>query len=380
MYSSPSATQIQAATNILNKSCSKMLFSFSKSPRFPSLKRSSNSYAFYDLPSTRATRATSLGYGSKTDFTLSRESPGFPNIKRDFDKGTQLGPSFSFGLSRNQVYCSTNIPRGRDAPGPGAYLPKTLSNSPSFSLRAKVTIPLPNRDTPGPAAYTPHIGLNKDGNYPLSKMINVHGSCFGNGSGNRFKYVYNDSPGPSAYNVRSNIGGYLYNSKYENARDITFGSRFPYGKKRDVTPGPGAYNAFSEFGIVDPYFKKKKYVRKKNVTAGSFRKKNLGKKKIENITLNGDETNTSERHIGKKENNNNQNENNKNIENNNENNNKNDDNNQNENNKNIENNNKNNNNIEYKKQDENNNNVENKNNEKQNNEIVEQINEEKKEK
>ena len=366
MNSSASATQIKAATSILNKSCSKMLYTFSKSPRFPTLKRSSNSYAFYDIPSTRNTRTTSLGYGSKTDFTLSKASPGFPNIKRDFDKGTKLGPSFSFGLSRDQVYCSTNIPKGRDAPGPGAYLPKTLSNSPSFTLRAKVTIPLPNRDTPGPAAYTPHIGLNKDGNYPLSKMINVHGSCFGNGSSNRFKYVYNDSPGPSAYNLKSIIGGNLYNSKYENGRNITFGSRFPYGKKRDITPGPGAYKAFSEFGIVDTYFKKKKYFKKKNGTTDSFRKKNMVKKKFENLTLNGDETNYSERNVGKKENSS-------------MNNNMNDDIKHNENNKNIENNHMNNNNIENDHQVENHN-IENKNMEKQKDEKVEKVNNEKNEK
>ena len=81
MNSSASATQIKAATSILNKSCSKMLYTFSKSPRFPTLKRSSNSYAFYDIPSTRNTRTTSLGYGSKTDFTLSKAIPGLPNIK-----------------------------------------------------------------------------------------------------------------------------------------------------------------------------------------------------------------------------------------------------------------------------------------------------------
>ena len=364
MNSSASATQIKAATSILNKSCSKMLYTFSKSPRFPTLKRSSNSYAFYDIPSTRNTRTTSLGYGSKTDFTLSKASPGFPNIKRDFDKGTKLGPSFSFGLSRDQVYCSTNIPKGRDAPGPGAYIPKPLSNSPSFTLRAKVTVPLPNRDTPGPAAYTPHIGLNKDGNYPLSKMVNVHGSCFGNGNSNRFKYTYNDSPGPSAYNIKSIIGGNLYNSKYQNGRVFTFGSKFPYGKKRDITPGPGAYTAFSEFGIVDPYFKKKKYIKKKYVTNENFRKRNIKKNNIENLNINGEETNTTERNIRKKENNS------MNF-------NKNDDNNQNENNKNIENNHINDNDIEHKYQDENNN-IDNKNDEKQNDKIVEKINDEKK--
>ena len=296
MLTSPSESQIKASHNILNNSVSKMMFSFGKSPRFPILKRSSLSYTFYNIPSTLSKRSTSLGYGKKTDFTLMNKGGGeYPQIKRDFDKGTKLGPTFVFGMSRSKVYCSTNNPLGRDSPGPGAYKPKRLINSPSYSLRCKVTIPLPNRDTPGPAAYTPRIGINENGNYPLSKMGNVHGSVFGSGKSNRFKYVYNDSPGPSAYTFKSMIGGSLFNSKFNNGRCITFGSKSNYGGKKDNFPGPGSYKAFSEFGLVDPYFKKKKFKKKKK----SFKESksvNLhnNKKDINSIINNGDNKPTEE--------------------------------------------------------------------------------------
>ena len=295
MQTSPSDTQIKASQSILNSSVSKMMFSFGKSPRFPTLKRSAISYSFYNLPSTRSNRSTSLGYGSKTDFTLLKKGLGdYPEIKRDFDIGTKLGPYFSFGMSRSKVYCSTNIPLGRDAPGPGAYKPKTLKNSPSFSLRSKVNIPLPNRDTPGPAAYTPRTGINKNGNYPLSKMENVHGSFFGSGQSNRFKYIYNDSPGPSAYTFKSMIGGSLFNSKFTNGRSITFGSKFNYGGKKDNFPGPGSYQPFSEFGVVDPYFKKKKIKKR----GKSVKEKNiLNNKKDNNVITNNGETKPSEENV-----------------------------------------------------------------------------------
>ena len=197
-------------------------------------------------------------------------------------------------MSRSKVYCSTNIPLGRDAPGPGAYKPKKLKNSPSFSLRGKVNIPLPNRDTPGPAAYTPRTGINKNGNYPLSKMENVHGSFFGSGQSNRFKYIYNDSPGPSAYTFKSMIGGSLFNSKFTNGRSITFGSKFNYGGKKDNFPGPGSYQPFSEFGVVDPYFKKKKIKKR----GKSVKEKNiLNNKKDNNVITNNGETKPSEENV-----------------------------------------------------------------------------------
>ena len=160
MKTSPSESQITASKNILNNSISKMMYSFPKSPRFPPLKRSSYSYTFYNIPSTLSNRSTSLGYGNKTDFTKMKKFGGeYPEIKRDFDKGTKLGPLFSFGMSRSQVYCSTNIPLGRDAPGPGAYKPKKLKNSPSYSLRGKFNIPLPNRDTPDLLLILPTLEL-----------------------------------------------------------------------------------------------------------------------------------------------------------------------------------------------------------------------------
>ena len=54
----------------LNHSKSKYMYSFSKAERFPIIKGSSGfGRVFYDLPSMRANRSTSLGYGTKYDFT-----------------------------------------------------------------------------------------------------------------------------------------------------------------------------------------------------------------------------------------------------------------------------------------------------------------------
>ena len=91
------------------------------------------------------------------------------------------------------------------------------------------------------------------------------------------------------------IGGSLFNSRFNNGRCITFGSKHNYGGKKDNFPGPGSYKAFSEFGLVDPYFKKKKFKKKRK----SFKESKSvhlynNKKDINSIINNGDTKPTEE--------------------------------------------------------------------------------------
>ena len=53
----------------LNHSKSKFMYSFGKAQRFPLISRYYEGSFFYNLPSMRMTRSTSIGYGTKYDFT-----------------------------------------------------------------------------------------------------------------------------------------------------------------------------------------------------------------------------------------------------------------------------------------------------------------------
>ena len=68
----------------LNHSKSKYMYSFGKAQRFPPINNSFGSvYKFYNLPSVRTKRSTSIGYGTKYDFTrdAKSKSPVFMIIK-----------------------------------------------------------------------------------------------------------------------------------------------------------------------------------------------------------------------------------------------------------------------------------------------------------
>jgi hypothetical protein len=56
---------------------------------------------FYNVPTKLSNRSTSLGYGTKYDFTkLLKNSAPFYNIKSDFDPKSPHSPRFTFGISR----------------------------------------------------------------------------------------------------------------------------------------------------------------------------------------------------------------------------------------------------------------------------------------
>ena len=91
----------------LNHSKSKFMYSFSKAERFPKLiNYSDKSHFFYNLPSMKEKRSTTLGYGSKYDITkgLKSSKSVFYDFKRDFDPKNLRGPKYSFGVSREHMH------------------------------------------------------------------------------------------------------------------------------------------------------------------------------------------------------------------------------------------------------------------------------------
>ena len=57
----------------LNHSCSKQMYSFPKTPRFQSLKRSTSATFIYNIPSMMSQRNAYIGYGHKSDFTKGKD-------------------------------------------------------------------------------------------------------------------------------------------------------------------------------------------------------------------------------------------------------------------------------------------------------------------
>ena len=100
-------------------------------------------------------------------------------------------------------------------------------------------------------------------NSPLSKFPQAK----------RFIYNYNKNPGPGAYKEESLIkgNGIVYNSKFSNNLGKTMGMRFSKIGEKLITPGPGAYNFFSDFEGFGKYRFRK---LKKSSSAGNIYSKN----------------------------------------------------------------------------------------------------------
>jgi hypothetical protein len=78
----------QVRNSILNKSSSKMQYSFSKSRRFSSQNRLNFNTPFYEIPTTREARTTNFGRGRKVTFEDRRVIPASNTytLDGDFDK------------------------------------------------------------------------------------------------------------------------------------------------------------------------------------------------------------------------------------------------------------------------------------------------------
>ena len=236
----------------LNHSKSKYMYSFGKAQRFPIINRAYGGSFFYNLPSMKTKRSTSIGYGTKYDFTrdAKSKSPVFYNYKSDFDQKNPSGPRYSFGLGRDRMYKSTDIP----GPGPANYnvLKPFGRDGIKYTMRIKYnrSSSTDNIGSPGPGAYSAVTKINPNGTYIVSKNENVHPVEFSKDKTERFNYHYEVTPGPSDYK-KGSMFGKIFDSKFRSTNGITMRPKFKIMDSRDCYPGPGAYKYLSEFGIYE---------------------------------------------------------------------------------------------------------------------------------
>ena len=236
----------------LNHSKSKYMYSFGKAQRFPIINRAYGGSFFYNLPSMKTKRSTSIGYGTKYDFTrdAKSKSPVFYNYKSDFDQKNPSGPRYSFGLGRDRMYKSTDIP----GPGPANYnvLKPFGRDGIKYTMRIKYnrSSSTDNIGSPGPGAYSAVTKINPNGTYIVSKNENVHPVEFSKDKTERFNYHYEVTPGPSDYK-KGSMFGKIFDSKFRSTNGITMRPKFKIMDSRDCYPGPGAYKDYSESGIYE---------------------------------------------------------------------------------------------------------------------------------
>jgi hypothetical protein len=205
------------------------------------------------LPSTKAKRTTSFGYGQKFDFTKIYKGgvpPGTYNVGSYI--GTDRRAGYSFGQKLEAG--GSMSPTHRYTPGPGAYeLPSTLTRT-SCSLAPRTTNFAERgsyMESPGPGTYKDTQAINKTGSYFVCKFKSS-GATKINPNGSR-KGLASDSlaPGPGRYEI---LGlpkdGTYFISKHPSSLARTFGRG---GSRSSVelkiqTPGPGSYVAPSDFG------------------------------------------------------------------------------------------------------------------------------------
>lgn len=256
---------------IINTSTSKEMYSFSTTKRFLD-NIQDNSTFFYDIPTTITKRSTSFGYGSKQVFTDTNKYPG-PGT---YNQLLQINRKGRYGISElpnSQQNKFGNEKRfknqsfQKDTPGPNYYFPESMikGNGIIYNSRYKTKLGKSMGQrlkqigekliTPGPGAYQ-HMKINKNGRYPSSMISNSIQNKFGNEE--RFKYAKdNGNPAPNAYKLENMIkgNGIMYNSRYNTNLGKSMGFRLNELNKSE-TPGPGAYEFFSDFEGFYKYGKK----------------------------------------------------------------------------------------------------------------------------
>ena len=236
----------------LNHSKSKYMYSFGRAQRFPMINRYYEGSFFYNLPSMRMTRSTSIGYGTKYDFTrdAKSKSPVFYDFKSDFDQKNQRPHRYTFGLGRDRMYRAYD----NSCPGPAKYniLRPFGKDGIKYTMRIKYnrTRSSDNIFSPGPGAYSAVTKINPNGTYIVSKNENVHPVEFSKDKSQRFNYHYDITPGPSDYK-KETLFGKIFESKFRSTNGISMSPKFKIIDSRDCYPGPGAYRSFSEFGIYE---------------------------------------------------------------------------------------------------------------------------------
>lgn len=240
---------------------SKQLYSFSKSERFKKLILKNKCEKYYDPPSTKSTRSTSFGYGSRTRFDKRDKSPcpGRYELQSDFDSATKKGKVYTFGTCREaykKVYIKAHPVKDLDIPGPGTYDVRASpgKEAKKYTMRPRTAGNRDGTKTPGPGTYNMIQGTSAKGNQFLSNFSSSRASVFNPRRSSRFLEIAKEirgKPGPGQYPIANTISqkGDYFNSKFKSSQCRVFGSekREFQLKIRPGTPGPGSYGTVSNF-------------------------------------------------------------------------------------------------------------------------------------
>ena len=256
---------------IINTSTSKEMYSFPTTKRFEKNSKDDSSF-FYNIPSSFNKRSTSFGFGKKVIFSDKYQYPG-PGTYNHLGINTKGRYAIS-DLPNTQQNKFGNEERFKklkiaaDTPAPNSYYPESMTKGNGIIYNSKYITNLGKSMgqrlttigekiiTPGPGSYK-YMNINKYGRYPDSTLSNSIQNKFGNEI--RFKKIENNgNPGPNAYHPESMIkgNGIIYNSRYHTNLGKTKGLKLN-DLNKSVTPGPGAYEFFSDFEGFYKYGKSK---------------------------------------------------------------------------------------------------------------------------
>ena len=111
------------------------------------------------------------------------------------------------------------------------------------------------------------------GSYEIPSFINKNGTKFSKTK--RFNLYNYNYPGPGSYEFENLLkgNGVVFNSRFLSNNAKTIGKKLKFIKDKLITPGPGAYEMFSEFEGLDRhnYIKiRKNSIFKKTKGKGSY--------------------------------------------------------------------------------------------------------------
>ena len=249
IYSKTNSDIINKSRVAVNNSTSKAMYSFSLSKRFKDVPTDYSSF-YYNLPSTLNKRRASIGYGHKSSILLSRngKTDKYYNIPSFISINSRSGtPKYTFGYSRD-ICRKPKCLDQRRSPGPMNYFPykKFGQNGLKYSMSFRYKYKKDPDNFPGPGSYE-FQSLNKKGIYSNSNLRNIQSTKFSKSK----RFVLHDwkYPGPGTYNFENLLkgNGVIYNSKFLSNNAKTFGKKLKWIRDKLITPGPGAYESFSEF-------------------------------------------------------------------------------------------------------------------------------------
>ena len=282
---------------IINTSTSKQMYSFPKSKRFNDYVKDESSF-FYNIRTPFTKRSTSFGFGTKVVFSDNNKYPGpgsYNNLPYINSKGryanSELPNSQQNKFGNELRFKSKTI--ANETPSPSSYSPETMIKGSGIiynsryksnlgkSMGSRLGLISEKLITPGPGSYD-FMNINKKGKYPSSILSNSILSSFSKDI--RFKPVEdNRNPGPDAYRLESMIkgNGIMYNSRYNTNLGKSMGIKLN-DLSKSTTPGPGAYEFFSDFEGFYKYRKKNKGKYGEDEDNEDNEKGEIGEKESEN--------------------------------------------------------------------------------------------------